>query len=354
MFDILNQAILYLLSLFKGLLGNFGLAIVAVTVLIRVLLWPVNTAQTRSMQKMQAIQPKMKQLQERFKDQPQKLQEAMFKLYAEHKFNPFAGCLPQLVQIPLFIGLYGALNSPEFMATAGNESFWFIDKLHNTLHSYAGEPADNTFNVQQNDRFQSAKVATVTLKTGRTLEQVVGDPNQSVRVEPQPLIPGETMMIGLKLDQLQLSKAFLDRVNFVEIPVMNQNSRELEVVRFVPSQGQLVAQMQTAAGEQHIHWDVLSLILLYGVLMLAYQKSMQKNTASGDPNASKLMNIMLVAFLVTMFIFPIPAGVMIYLVVIMAMTWFQTWWLNRSDASAAAGGGGGGTPRVIDIKPDNA
>jgi len=90
-------------------LGNFGLAIICLVVIVRLLLFPIAQRQFASMANMRALQPKMKALQERHKDDRMKLQEEMMKLYREEKVNPAAGCLPILLQIPIMYALYKVL-----------------------------------------------------------------------------------------------------------------------------------------------------------------------------------------------------------------------------------------------------
>lgn len=92
-----------------GLVGNFGVAIICLTLVIRLLLFPIAQKQFHSMAQMRAVQPKMKALQERYKDDKQQLQQEMAKLYKEEKVNPLAGCLPIFIQIPIFFALYKVL-----------------------------------------------------------------------------------------------------------------------------------------------------------------------------------------------------------------------------------------------------
>mgnify|MGYP000415731835 CR=1 FL=1 len=92
-----------------GVFGNFGVAIIALTVIIRAILFPIAQKQFHSMAQMRAVQPKMKALQERYKDDKQQLQQEMAKLYKEEKVNPLAGCLPIFIQIPIFFALYKTL-----------------------------------------------------------------------------------------------------------------------------------------------------------------------------------------------------------------------------------------------------
>ena len=99
----------WLLRTLYEFVGNFGVAIIALTVLIRGLLFPIAQKQFASMASMKAVQPKMKAIQERYKDDKQKQQQEIMKLYKDEGVNPLAGCLPLLIQIPIFFALYKAL-----------------------------------------------------------------------------------------------------------------------------------------------------------------------------------------------------------------------------------------------------
>lgn len=89
--------------------GNFGVAIMALTLIIRLLMFPIANRQFSSMAQMRVVQPKMKALQERYKDDKPKMQQELMKLYKDEKINPLAGCLPILIQIPIFYALYKVL-----------------------------------------------------------------------------------------------------------------------------------------------------------------------------------------------------------------------------------------------------
>jgi YidC/Oxa1 family membrane protein insertase len=110
-FDFLARPALYLLKFLYRFTGNYGLAIILVTVLQKIAFHPLTLKSLKSMQAMQAIQPKLQALQERYKNNPQKKQEEMMALYRKHGVNPMGGCLPMVVQIPIFIALYNALGS---------------------------------------------------------------------------------------------------------------------------------------------------------------------------------------------------------------------------------------------------
>jgi YidC/Oxa1 family membrane protein insertase len=98
-----------LLSWLFSVIGNFGVAIICLTLIVRTLMFPIAQKQFKSMAGMRIVQPKMKALQERYKDDKPRLQQEMLKLYQEEKVNPMAGCLPILIQIPIFYALYKVL-----------------------------------------------------------------------------------------------------------------------------------------------------------------------------------------------------------------------------------------------------
>jgi YidC/Oxa1 family membrane protein insertase len=109
-FWFIAQPLLHLLELFRKLTGNYGVAIILLTALVKVVTIPLTQTSFRSMRAMQQLQPEMQRLRERYKDDQMELQKQMMELYKKNKVNPFAGCLPMVLQIPIFVGLYQALN----------------------------------------------------------------------------------------------------------------------------------------------------------------------------------------------------------------------------------------------------
>jgi YidC/Oxa1 family membrane protein insertase len=106
MFWFMTRPFFAALHFFYGLVGNYGLAIMIVTLLIKAVLFPLNNRAFASMAKMRAVAPRMTEIRERNKDNPQAQQQAMMELYRKEKINPLAGCLPILPQIPIFFALY--------------------------------------------------------------------------------------------------------------------------------------------------------------------------------------------------------------------------------------------------------
>ena len=110
-FTILSKPLYWLLDKLHGVIGNWGWAIVALVFLLKILFYPLNAKAYASMAKMKAINPKVMDLRERYKDNPQQMQMEMMRVYREEKVNPMGGCLPILIQIPVFIALYWVLLS---------------------------------------------------------------------------------------------------------------------------------------------------------------------------------------------------------------------------------------------------
>ncbi|MDR2377498.1 MAG: membrane protein insertase YidC [Puniceicoccales bacterium] len=124
-FGFVSKLLLLLMKAIHYLLPNWGLTIIAVTLLVRLLLWPLTRAQVRSSKQMALVQEPLRQLRERYKEQPQKLQAETLKLFKEHQVNPAAGCLPIFIQIPIFLGLYGMLRTATDLRFA--EFLWIRD-----------------------------------------------------------------------------------------------------------------------------------------------------------------------------------------------------------------------------------
>ena len=111
MWQWLCYPLVWVLNLFNGWIPNFGVAIILLTILVRLLFWPLTHKSTVGMRKMQELQPLMKEIQAKYKNNPQRLQQETWALYKEKKVNPMSSCLPMLIQIPVFIALFNVLRS---------------------------------------------------------------------------------------------------------------------------------------------------------------------------------------------------------------------------------------------------
>ena len=326
-------------QILKGLAdvaGSYGLAIVLLTVIIRVAMWPLSVSQQRSMKKTQELAPKLKELQERYKSNPQMMQKKIAEFYKEHSFNPFAGCFPLLIQMPIFILLYSALMSPQFIQMAGNSSFLFINRLDSTMRSHAGVVGDKIFGVNEGDKFSTEKTITVYINKNEKLKATIKDPGKAVEIQGN-IIPGEPVDLKINLeDQItNLKFSEIDKIQTAEVPVINNSTKEIEKITFNKRDGLLVANIATLKVKNIFHSDVLILVILFGITMFLSQKVMttgNKNTPT-DPAQKAMQDSMgkMMPIMVTgMFIFvPIPAGVLLYMVVSNIIQVIQTVVINN-------------------------
>lgn len=135
MLDIISKPFGALLRIIFDFTGSYGYAILLFTLLTRILLLPINIKQTQSTKKMNEISPKMKEIQTKYKNNPEKMNEKLMELYKEYNYNPASGCLPLLIQLPIIIALFGVLQNPtKFVFTpeefaAISKSFWWLADL---------------------------------------------------------------------------------------------------------------------------------------------------------------------------------------------------------------------------------
>ena len=107
---ILETLAVDVLKAINGMVGNYGIAIIIVTILMRALIFPLTLKQEQSMKKMRDSQPEIDKIKEKYKDNPQKMNEEVMKFYKENNINPMGGCLPILIQMPIFVALYYAFS----------------------------------------------------------------------------------------------------------------------------------------------------------------------------------------------------------------------------------------------------
>ena len=131
MWDIFKDWIFQVIEFFYGFCGDWGLAIIVVTVIFRIIVAPLMHKQAKSSYDMQKVLPKIQELKERFPDDPTRQSQEMQKIYAEMKFNPLAGCLPLLLQMPIFIALFQVLR--EMGDRVGDASYSFYNLVPNLV-----------------------------------------------------------------------------------------------------------------------------------------------------------------------------------------------------------------------------
>jgi YidC/Oxa1 family membrane protein insertase len=189
-----GRPLLNTLNAIYRVVPNYGVAIIVLTLLVRILFWPVTHKSTESMRKMSALQPQIKALQAKFKDNPQRMQQETMKLYKENKVNPLGGCVPMLVQIPVFIALFTVLRSAVELRFA---PFLWISDLSEPENLLAGMiPVIGSLNI-----LPLLMVATMFIQ--QKLTPAAGDPQQqkmmAIMMPLMMLIFFYTMPSGLVL-----------------------------------------------------------------------------------------------------------------------------------------------------------
>lgn len=136
----------HILRIIFEFVNNYGWSIIVFTLFVRLLLVPLMVKQIKSQKAMQDIQPKIKEIQEKYKNKPEKQQEELMKIYQEAKINPLAGCLPLLIQMPIIIGLFSVLRDPvaygvftsEAAFKTADTGFLWLSSLTSTHHIEMG------------------------------------------------------------------------------------------------------------------------------------------------------------------------------------------------------------------------
>ena len=123
--------VVHVLKAINGVVGNYGIAIIIVTFLMRIIVFPLTLKQEKSMKKMRDLQPELEKIKEKHKDNPQELQRRTAEIYKENGVNPLGGCLPLLIQMPIFVALYYAFIGDAIPADA--KFLWFTLKQPDRL-----------------------------------------------------------------------------------------------------------------------------------------------------------------------------------------------------------------------------
>ncbi len=141
MFKIVSHFLLNSMNWLNGIFHSYAAAIIVLTLGIKTLMWPLQNVATNSMKKMQALQPKMTELREKYKDDPTRMNTELMKLYKDYGVNPFSGCLPMFVQIPIFFGFYSMLGTAIELR---NSKFLWVHDLSqpDTVFHLAGIPVN--------------------------------------------------------------------------------------------------------------------------------------------------------------------------------------------------------------------
>jgi YidC/Oxa1 family membrane protein insertase len=187
--DPITSVLLWILERVHSLGLNWGWSIVILTVIVRIVLLPLTYKQMKSMRAIQALQPHLKELQEKYKGDRQVLQQKTMEFYQENRINPFGSCLPLLLQMPVFFALFYALRGAEnTLFSTDNTWLWIRPSIGEALGSYWAD------NITQFDL--PLLLLYVASQFLSSMQMTTRDPTQRMMMYSMPVVIGIVMLVG--------------------------------------------------------------------------------------------------------------------------------------------------------------
>ncbi len=337
-----SNVMLPILDFFYGIVPSYGLAIVALTLVIRFALYPLSAGSIRSMRRTRVVQPYMQKRQEeirnRYKDDPTKQQEEMAKLFKEVG-NPLAGCLPVLIQMPVLFALFATLRGSPFSDVAYTVDVQIfpqeqIERIQPQI--YATKPQ----NIYIQDGVH-AKVAAilpggnkigvgersqVNLQTleGKTVKELIAQyPDEVHKLEPTWKVTKGEERIQMNPDGTFVALEPGDVTLQGTVPGLASEKGFL----FIRALGRVGA----IAEDGTINWDILGMVLFFGVSLYLNQILSGQGGSTDDANSQQqtINKITPIIFTGMFLFFPLPAGVLMYMVIANIFQTAQTFILSK-------------------------
>lgn len=333
-----NNVMLPILDFFYGIVPSYGLAIVALTLVIRLALYPLSAGSIRNMRRTRVTQPLMqkrvKELQERYKDNPAKLQEEMSGVYKEFG-NPLAGCFPVLLQMPVLFALFATLRGspfsdinytvnlqifpqeqieriqPQAFSTAP-QSIYIADGVHARVNAIL--PGGNSLGVGQKTKIEYQTVEGKSFKTlvAEHLETKIEPQWKVVKGEERVRVDADGNVEGLQSGEVTIQGT---------IPGLAADKGFL----FIDRLGRVGA--RDADGT--IHWDIVAMVIGFGISTYINQTFSGQGSASGNPQQQTVNKLTPIIFSGMFLFFPLPAGVLMYMLVANIFQTLQTFIVSR-------------------------
>ncbi len=332
-----SNVMLPILDFFYGIVPSYGLAIVALTLVVRFALYPLSAGQIRNMRKMKVAQPvmqkRMKEVQERYKDDPAKQQEGISALYKEFG-NPLAGCLPLVVQMPVLFALFATLRGSPFSDVPYNvnlqilpkeeamlvqpqafvvnpQNIYLADGLHQKVEAIlpagnkvgVGDKVNVTFQTPEGKPFSELALSHPDVNLTPKYKVTVGADRVSIAEDGTitALQPGDATIQAF-IPGLAADKGFL----------------------FIDALGHVGARDPDGT----IHWDVVIMVAFFGISLFVSQL-ISGQGATGNPQQDTINKITPVLFSGMFLFFPLPSGVLMYMVIANIFQTLQTFILSR-------------------------
>ncbi len=334
-----NNIMVPILDFFYGIVPSYGLAIVALTLVIRISLYPLNAGSIRNMRRMKVTQPLMKkrqeEIQKRYKDDPQKQQEEMAKLMKE--FNPLAGCLPLLFQMPILFALFATLRGSPFTNinytvdlqifpqeqleriqpqayTTSTQNIYVSEGVHFPI--VALMPTGNKLVVGDQSRVEFQTIE------GKSLQTLIEEYNQS-GVKPLWTVTKGSERVQIDQDGNLIALQPGDATIQGTIPGIAANKGFL----FIQALGRVGA----FGDDGTIHWDILIMVIGFGVSIYASQaiSGQGPGANNANPNQDSINKITPILFSGIFLFTPLPAGVLLYMLLANIFQTIQAFILSK-------------------------
>ncbi|MEH1945099.1 MAG: membrane protein insertase YidC [Nostoc sp.] len=333
-----NNVMLPIIDFFYGIVPSYGLAIVALTLIVRFALYPLSAGSIRNMRKMRIVQPlmqkRMAEIKERYKDEPQKQQEEMVNVQKEFG-NPLAGCFPLLVQMPVLLALFATLRGSPFASAnySVNLQIFPAEQIEQ-IQPQAFATAPQNIYVADGEHVKVAAILpsgnklAVGEQTKIQYQTIDGKPFQVLLAEhpENKLIPDWKVTKGedrVKIDAQGNVEALQPGEVTIQgtIPGLAAEKGFL----FIDALGRVGAQDPDGT----IHWDIVAMIVFFGISLYVSQMLSGQNSSGGNPNQDTVNKITPVIFSGMFLFFPLPAGVLMYMVIGNIFQTAQTYLLSR-------------------------
>ena len=335
-----NNLMLPILDFFYGIVPSYGLAIVALTLMIRFALYPLNAGSLRNMRRMKVAQPLMKervdQIQKLYKENPAKQQEEMSKVYKEFG-NPLAGCFPLLLQMPVPFALFATLRGSPFSDINYSVNVQVLPKEQiETVQPQAfATPPQNIYVtgtihaplvgvIPGGDKLAVGETTKINFQTpeGKPLKALAAENKSEIDFEPRwKIIKGEEIV---KVDEQGNITALAPGEATVQgtVPGLATNKGFL----FIEALGRVGA----IDSDGTIHWDILVMILGFGISLYINQTlSGQAQGPNDNPQQATVNKLTPVIFSGMFLFFPLPAGVLMYMLIANIFQTVQAFILSR-------------------------
>ncbi|BAZ25359.1 hypothetical protein NIES4073_62640 [Kalymmatonema gypsitolerans NIES-4073] len=333
-----NNVMLPIIDLFYSIVPSYGLAIVALTLIIRFALYPLSAGSIRNMRRMRIVQPlmnkKMQEIKERYKDDPQKQQEEMMNVQKEFG-NPLAGCLPLLLQMPVLLALFATLRGSPFSGVNYSVNLQILpaEQIERIQPQAFATPPQNIYVAEG----EHLKVSAI-LPAGNKL--AVGE-NTKIQYQTPEGKPFQALLAEHPNTQLIPQWSVTKGEERVKIDaegnIQALQPGDVTIQGTIPglaaSQGFLFIDALGRVGatdpDGTVHWDIVAMIVLFGITLYVSQILSGQNSTNANPQQDTVNKITPVIFSGMFLFFPLPAGVLMYMVIGNIFQTLQTYILTR-------------------------